>query len=109
MSSKHAWGYDWLNGPSGLGVDDLARTEINSIDPATKTNYTDVYSHTAKFDDLHVNAPNAPINQINGKDSTGTTREKVPTLFGANFQIFINDDHCDGQARSVADRSHEAH
>jgi hypothetical protein len=82
-ADKHAWGYDWLNGPSGLGVDDLARTEINSIDPATKTNYTDIYSHTAKFDDLHVNAL---INQINGKDSTGTTRGKVPTLFGANFQ-----------------------
>ena len=31
-SDKHAWGTDWVNGPSGKGVDDLARTEINSID-----------------------------------------------------------------------------
>ena len=29
-ADKHAWGYDWVNGPSGKGVDDLARTEINS-------------------------------------------------------------------------------
>ena len=53
-ADKHAWGYDWLNGPSGNGVDDLARTEINSIDPATNTNYTDVYTHTEIFDNLHV-------------------------------------------------------
>ncbi|HDR9778222.1 TPA: alkaline phosphatase family protein [Burkholderia cepacia ATCC 25416] len=82
-ADKHAWGYDWLNGPSGTGVDDLARTEINSIDPATQTDYTDVYSHTAQFDNLHVQAL---INQINGRDSTGTKRAPVPTLFGADFQ-----------------------
>ena len=29
-ADKHAWGTDWVNGPSGKGVDDLARTEINS-------------------------------------------------------------------------------
>ncbi len=28
-TDKHAWGYDWLNGRSGQGVDDLGRTEIN--------------------------------------------------------------------------------
>ncbi|MEZ0601126.1 alkaline phosphatase family protein [Paraburkholderia sp. IW21] len=82
-ADKHAWGYDWVNGPSGKGVDDLARTEINSIDPATKTNYTDVYTHTETFDNLHVQAI---INQIDGKDSTGTTTPGVPTVFGTNFQ-----------------------
>ena len=82
-ADKHAWGYDWVNGPSGTGVDDLARTEINSIDPATKTDYTDVYSHTEKFDDLHVQAI---VNEIDGKNSTGTERASVPTLFGTNFQ-----------------------
>jgi predicted AlkP superfamily pyrophosphatase or phosphodiesterase len=82
-ADKHAWGYDWLNGPSGRGVDDLARTEINSIDPATNTNYTDVYTHTEKFDDLHVQAL---INEIDGKDSTGKTAVAVPTVFGTNFQ-----------------------
>jgi predicted AlkP superfamily pyrophosphatase or phosphodiesterase len=82
-ADKHAWGYDWLNGPSGHGVDDLARTEINSIDPATNTNYTDGYTHTEKFDDLHVQAL---INEIDGKDSTGQTAAAVPTVFGTNFQ-----------------------
>ncbi len=82
-ADKHAWGYDWLNGPSGTGVDDLTRTEINSIDPATNTSYTDAYKHTEQFDNLHVQAL---INQINGKDSTGQMSADVPTLFGANFQ-----------------------
>lgn len=82
-ADKHAWGYDWVNGPSGQGVDDLARTEINSIDPATNTDYTDVYTHTEKFDDLHVQAI---LNQIDGKDSTGTKNSPVPTVFGGDFQ-----------------------
>jgi Type I phosphodiesterase / nucleotide pyrophosphatase len=82
-ADKHAWGYDWMNGPSGHGVDDLARTEINSIDPATQTDYTDVYTHTETFDNYHVQAL---INQIDGKDSTGKTSAAVPTVFGANFQ-----------------------
>lgn len=82
-ADKHAWGYDWVNGPSGHGVDDLARTEINSIDPATNSDYSDVYTHTEKFDDYHVQAI---VNQIDGKDSTGATSAAVPTLFGTNFQ-----------------------
>ncbi|MEM5327067.1 alkaline phosphatase family protein [Paraburkholderia sp. JHI2823] len=82
-ADKHAWGYDWVNGPSGKGVDDLARTEINSIDPKTNSDYTDVYTHTEVFDNLHVQAL---INQIDGLDSTGKTSAPVPTLFGTNFQ-----------------------
>jgi len=82
-ADKHAWGYDWVNGPSGHGVDDLARTEINSIDPATNTDYTDVYTHTEKFDDYHVQAI---LNEIDGKDSTGAASAAVPTVFGTNFQ-----------------------
>ncbi|WP_231950182.1 alkaline phosphatase family protein [Paraburkholderia caribensis] len=82
-ADKHAWGYDWLNGPSGKGVDDLSRTEINSIDPATGTNYTDAYAHTEQFDNLHVQSI---INEIDGKDSTGKQNAVVPTLFGTNFQ-----------------------
>ncbi|WP_042304147.1 alkaline phosphatase family protein [Paraburkholderia kururiensis] len=82
-ADKHAWGYDWLNGPSGRGVDDLARTEINSVDPATNSDYTDTYKHTEQFDDFHVAAL---INEIDGKDSTGKTNAPVPALFGTNFQ-----------------------
>ncbi|NYH25925.1 alkaline phosphatase family protein [Paraburkholderia bryophila] len=82
-ADKHAWGYDWLNGPSGTGVDDLSRTEINSIDPATNTNYTDLYTHTEQFDNLHVQSV---IDEIDGKDSTGQSSVAVPTVFGTNFQ-----------------------
>ncbi|WGS54911.1 alkaline phosphatase family protein (plasmid) [Paraburkholderia sp. D15] len=82
-ADKHAWGYDWLNGPSGAGVDDLSRTEINSIDPATGTNYLDTYTHTEQFDDLHVQSM---INEIDGRDSTGQSGADVPTVFGGNFQ-----------------------
>ena len=82
-ADKHAWGYDWVNGPSGRGVDDLARTEINSIDPATNTNYLDTYTHTEKFDNYHVQVL---INEIDGKDSTGASGATIPTLFGTNFQ-----------------------
>lgn len=82
-ADKHAWGYDWLNGPSGTGVDDLSRTEINSIDPVTKTNYTDIYTHTEQFDNFHVQSL---INEIDGKDSTGQLSEDVPTVFGTDFQ-----------------------
>lgn len=82
-ADKHAWGYDWLNGPSGKGVDDLARTEINSVDAATGTEYTDKFAHTEKFDDMHVQAI---LNQIDGKNSTGKSAAAVPTVFGTNFQ-----------------------
>jgi hypothetical protein len=82
-ADKHAWGYDWVNGPSGKGVDDLSRTEINSIDPATGTYYLDSYTHTEKFDNYHVQSI---IDEIDGKDSTGTNTVGVPTVFGTNFQ-----------------------
>jgi predicted AlkP superfamily pyrophosphatase or phosphodiesterase len=82
-ADKHAWGYDWVNGPSGKGVDDLARTEINSTDAATGTDYADIYTHTQTFDNFHVQII---LNQIDGKDSTGTNLAAVPTVFGTNFQ-----------------------
>ena len=82
-ADKHAWGYDWVNGPSGTGVDDLARTEINSVDSATGTEYTDKYTHTEVFDNLHVKII---LNQIDGKDGSGTNLAVVPTVFGTNFQ-----------------------
>jgi hypothetical protein len=82
-ADKHAWGYDWVNGPSGRGVDDLARTEINSIDTATNSEYNDVYTHTERFDNFHTQII---LNQIDGKDSTGTDLAPTPTVFGTNFQ-----------------------
>ncbi len=94
-SDKHAWGSDWINGPSGLGVDDIARTEINSIDPASPAggDYTQSFSgntatdpaylHTETFDNIHVKNV---LSEINGMDSTGTNLAPVPTIFGTNFQ-----------------------
>lgn len=94
-ADKHAWGTDWVNGPSGLGVDDLARTEINSIDPASPdgSDYTHSFSgntatdpsyvHTETFDNIHLKII---LNQISGKDSTGINLSQVPTVFGTNFQ-----------------------
>ncbi|MFG6490303.1 alkaline phosphatase family protein [Roseateles sp. BYS78W] len=99
-SDKHAWGTDWVNGPSGKGVDDLARTEINSIDPASVSagnpggsDYTQSFSgntatdpaylHTEVFDNIHLRNV---LNQIHGKDSTGAKAAPVPTIFGTNFQ-----------------------
>jgi len=89
-SDKHAWGTDWVNGPSGKGVDDMARTEINSLDGPAGNDYTGSYNgtdpaylHTEVFDNIHVQNI---LNQIDGKDSTGTKAAPVPTLFGTNFQ-----------------------
>lgn len=91
-ADKHAWGYDWVNGPSGKGVDDLARTEINSLDAAgiagndystSLDGVAPAYLHTQTFDNFHVQAI---INQIDGKDSTGINLAATPTVFGTNFQ-----------------------
>lgn len=99
-SDKHAWGTDWVNGPSGKGVDDLARTEINSIDPASVStgnpggsDYTQsftgntatdpAYLHTETFDNIHLQNV---LNEINGLDSTGKLAAPVPNVFGTNFQ-----------------------
>jgi len=82
-ADKHAWGYDWVNGPSGDGVDDLARTEINSLDAVTNSDYTDIYSHTEVFDSIHTKII---LNQIDGMNSTAREFAPVPTVFGANYQ-----------------------
>ncbi len=90
-ADKHAWGTDWVNGPSGSGVIDLARTEINSRVPGQTYDYTQNGFATAElFDNFHVNIL---LNQINGKDSSNIVYPNnppnlipVPTLFGANFQ-----------------------
>jgi arylsulfatase A-like enzyme len=61
----------------------MAHIEINSIDAATGTDFTDVFTHTEQFDNLHVQQL---INEINGKDSSGKMTADVPTVFGADFQ-----------------------
>jgi hypothetical protein len=63
-----------VNGPSGAGVADLYTPEIAATD-GTLTG-------TEAYDDLKVQAI---LNEIAGKDHTGTKQEPVPAIFGMNF------------------------
>ena len=73
-SDKHP-AYEILNGPTGKGVADLYTPEIAATD-GTRLG-------TQAYDDLKVNAI---LNEIAGKDHTGTKNEPVPAIFGMNFQ-----------------------
>jgi Type I phosphodiesterase / nucleotide pyrophosphatase len=78
--------YDFLNGPSGTGVDDLYTPEIACFPftpPATCTNALLSIQNTKDFDELRVKSV---LNEIDGKDHTGTKNAPVPALFGMNFQ-----------------------
>jgi hypothetical protein len=99
-SDKHP-SYDFTNGPSGDGVDDLWSPEINSIpvpipsvpgcrplpDPgaAMPTNaWTDSFQNIRCYDQYKVQAV---LNWIDGKTHDGTSNlPSVPMLFGMNFQ-----------------------
>jgi hypothetical protein len=69
--------YEMVNGPSGMGVDDLFVPEIGSA-------ARDVKGQEA-FDDIKIDAV---INQINGQDHTGMMTVGVPALFGMALQAF---------------------
>jgi len=73
-SDKHP-AYDIVNGPSGTGVIDLYTPEIAATD-GTRLG-------TQAYDDLKVQAI---LNEIAGKDHTGTKPAPVPAIFGMNFQ-----------------------
>ena len=75
-ADKHP-AYECLNGPSGKGVDDLFTPEIRTTTKARSIPKTEVY------DDTKVEAI---LNQIDGKDHTGTRSVGVPEMFGMNFQ-----------------------
>jgi len=78
--------YDFLNGPSGHGVDDLYTPEIACFPftpPATCTNALLSILGTQNFDELRVKSV---LNEIDGKDHTGTQNAETPALFGMNFQ-----------------------
>src|SRR5262245_59204191 len=77
-SDKHP-AYEILNGPSGTGLDDLFAPEINT----SSLNITGSISATEAYDDLKVQAI---LNEIDGKDSSGTKAAPVPVIFGMNFQ-----------------------
>lgn len=78
--------YDFLNGPSGTGVNDLYTPEIACFPftpPATCNNALLSISATEAFDELRVQSV---LNEIDGKDHTGTIQVGTPVLFGMNFQ-----------------------
>jgi hypothetical protein len=74
--------YDFLNGPSGKGVEDLYTPEIAYNNPTANATLASV-SKTVAFDELRVVSV---LNEIQGKDHTGTKAQSVPALFGMNFQ-----------------------
>jgi hypothetical protein len=81
-SDKHP-AYEWLNGPSGTGLDDLFALEQDSLIPGTKVKTTGSFKAERDFDEARVKAV---INEIHGLDSTGASKQPVPVLFGMNFQ-----------------------
>ncbi len=98
-SDKHP-SYDFANGRSGHGVDDLYTPEINSIPVAlpnvpscsplpdqtavsSSNSWTDSFQNIQCYDSLKVQAI---INEIDGYNSTRTAQTKTPNLFGMNFQ-----------------------
>ena len=81
-SDKHP-AYEWLNGPSGSGVDDFFALEQDSRIPGTKVKTTGSFKAQRDFDKARVKAL---IHQMQGFDSTGKTKVAVPQLFGMNFQ-----------------------
>ncbi|MDP9905706.1 alkaline phosphatase family protein [Arthrobacter bambusae] len=82
-SDKHP-AYEILNGPSGKGLDDLFTPEINSIAPAPfNGDWTKDNAATQQYDGYKVQAV---LNEIDGKDHSGTKTAAVPGIFGMNFQ-----------------------
>ena len=78
-ADKHP-AYDWVNGPSGKGVDDLYTPEITNA-PGFDATVSIVC--TAQNDYLKVSAI---LNEIHGLNHDGTPGPGVPAVFGMNFQ-----------------------
>jgi len=81
-SDKHP-AYEILNGPSGAGIDDLYALEQDSLIEGTKVKTTGSFKAERDFDEARVKAI---LNEIAGRDSTGSHAAPVPAIFGMNFQ-----------------------
>src|SRR5438552_13665621 len=79
-SDKHP-AYEFLNGPSGTGYDDLYTPEIATVVGPLGV-VTNSFTNTMAYDDTKVAVV---LNWINGLDHTGAPFA-VPALFGMNFQ-----------------------
>jgi predicted AlkP superfamily pyrophosphatase or phosphodiesterase len=102
-SDKHP-SYSSVSGPGkGTNVDDYYSPEINSIpvnlpdvkilncNPlpdqtavSSSNAWTDSFANIQCYDSLKVQAI---LNEIDGKDHSGTVRRPVPNVFGMNFQV----------------------
>src|SRR4051812_46182883 len=78
-SDKHP-AYEFLNGPSGTGIDDLYTPEITAPSGTATTNS---FALTMAYDDMKVAAI---LNEIRGLDHTGSNYVGAPSVFGMNFQ-----------------------
>src|SRR5713101_3434785 len=78
-ADKHP-AYDWVNGPSGNGVDDLYTPEITNVGgfDATVSVVCTVENDYRKVA--------AILNEIHGLNHDGTPGPGVPAVFGMNFQ-----------------------
>jgi hypothetical protein len=72
--------YDLVNGPSGLGVEDLYTPEVTNVNGLDNTHSVVC---TAQNDQLKVQGI---INEIHGLRHDGTPGPGVPSVFGMNFQ-----------------------
>jgi len=100
-SDKHP-SYSSVSGPgNGTNVDDYYSPEINSIPVAlpsvpgcnplpdqtavsSSNAWTDSFQNIQCYDSLKVQAI---LNEIDGKDHSGTYPRPVPNIFGMNFQV----------------------
>jgi hypothetical protein len=69
--------YEIVNGPSGHGVDDLYTPELHHNGSSKSLEKIE------SFDDLRLKAI---LNEIDGKDHTGSHAAPVPAIFGMTFQ-----------------------
>ncbi len=83
-SDKHP-AYEFLNGPSGKGIEDLFTPEINAQVPGAPAgkDYTASYTDVRTYDGIKVAAV---VNEIEAKSSTGTFVGYIPAILGMNFQ-----------------------
>ena len=100
-SDKHP-SYSSVSGPgNGTNHDDYYSPEINSIPVAlpsvpgcnplpdqtavsSSNAWTDSFANIKCYDSLKVQAI---LNEIDGKDHSGTSNRRVPNIFGMNFQV----------------------
>jgi Type I phosphodiesterase / nucleotide pyrophosphatase len=83
-ADKHV-AYEILNGPSGIGVQDLFAPEINSDAPSagSPNGWTTDNALTMQYDGYKVQAV---LNEIDGFDHSGASSVGTPAIFGMNFQ-----------------------